>query len=172
MFDNFPNIFDNSFVKIFGILIAAAYLIYQFQLWSVFSGGFKSWKKREKEFEDEKIKFSKPPDEADYFPDRGLKLEAKLIKIIKTDNRYLVYFSIIGNTIAVRDIISNDITSISFDPKGTITNDTVARFGFNKINPENNFIRFNIIFEDKFKSIHSKKYLLSLSENNLIESDP
>lgn len=171
MFDDFKNIFDNSFVRIFGILIGVVYLFYQFQLWGVLSGGFKNWKKREEEFEAEKIKFSKPPDESDYFPETGLKSEVKLLKIIKSDNRYQVYFSIIGNTIAVKDIISNDIKSISFDPKGTITNDTVARLGFTKIYSENNLIRFKIIFEDKFNAIHSKQYLLSISENNLIEME-
>jgi len=170
--------FDNpfSFVKFFGILIAAVYLIYRFRLIMMMIDGFKKWRIGKDKYEADKLKYTKLQTELDnvlinndILSINKSEIDIQLLKIVKSTNQFFVYLLVVGGAIAIKSITSKDFNLISIEPKGYITNNSSAYFSFTKVNSENNLFVFEIIFEDELIVNHSKKYSLSVSENILKE---
>ena len=88
---------------------------------------------------------------------------------MKSNNQYFVYFSVSGGKILINNIISEDFNLLSFEPKIYIENNSSGHFSFTKVIPEKNTVEFEFIFEDKYASKHSGKYMLSISESTLKE---
>jgi len=168
--------FENNFIKIFLVLIGVAFLIYRFQLITTIINGFVSWIKGKEKYEADKKKYSKLSSELDdiLINDKINKTDKsgitfQLLKIVRNNNQYLVYFSVEGGAVLIDKIISEDINIIFIEPKAYIENNSGGYFSFTKIIPEKNTVEFEIIFEDIYASKHSGKYLLSVSENTLEE---
>ena len=169
MFDS-----SSSFISLFLILIAIALLIYRFQVIAEIIKGFDRWTKRKNKLEADKEKYSKLSTELDEIllkddikdsPTSDVTIQ--LLKIDRNNNQYLVHFSVSGGSILIDNIISDDFNLILLEPKAYIEENSSGHFVFTMISPEKNSVEFEMIFEDKFTTKYSAKYLLSISENTL-----
>ena len=172
--------FGNSsyFISIFLILIGLAFLIYRIQVIVEIIKGFDRWMKRKKKYEADKEKYSKPSTEIDEIllkddisNSPSIDVTIQLLKIDRNNTQYLVYFSVSGGSILIDKIISNDFNLISIEPRAYLEENSSGHFVFTIIPPEKNSVEFEMIFEDKYTTKYSAKYLLSISENTLKKID-
>lgn len=169
---NLPfEIFDISFVKIFGILIAIVFIIYRYQVLKLFFDESGKWKRREKKYKNDRLQFSRLPDELDeiingednqHLPKTETKFH--LLRVVNTNDEYLVYLSLTGNAITIIDINSNEFDLITVEPKDLLKNNSSFYFRFTLANPETKSILFRVIYEDQFTVKHKKNFLLSISD--------
>lgn len=136
--------------------------------------GFRNWSRRRDEYEADKNKYSRLPNELDEIINRNKNplhtpVKLDLLKVVNRNNQYFVYFSVTSSVITIIDIISKDFNLIMIEPRKFTQNNSPGFFSFTKINSEGNHVKFEIIYEDQYTVKHSKKYLLSLSENILRE---
>ena len=166
--------FDNpySFVNLFMILIAIAFLIYRFQLIMTIIDGFKDWISRKDKYDKQKRKSLELQIELDKtiankevskLDNSSVKFE--LLKIVKSENQIAVYFLVDGGPIYIKSITSKNINITEIQPEGYIPDKSSAHFVFKNLNSENGSIFLEITFEDQFTVTHRKNYVLSVQEN-------
>ncbi|MFN3693662.1 MAG: hypothetical protein ACK4UV_01540 [Ignavibacterium sp.] len=170
--------FDNpySFVNWFMFLIAIAFLIYRFQVIMTIIDGFKDWISRKDKYDKQKRKSLELQTELDKtiankeiskLDNSAVKLE--LLKIVKSENQYAVYFLVDGGPIYIKSITSRSVNITEIQPEGYIQDKSSAHFVFKNLNSENDSIFLEITFEDQFTVIHKKNYVLSVQDNTFKE---
>lgn len=166
--------FDNpySFVSLFIILIAVAHTIFRSQLIKSIVNGFKKRGKEKNKYDADELRQQRLEDQLNNIltdekmlnlNDASFKIE--LLKIVNLSDHYTVYFFVDGGTIFLKSITSRDIKITEFEPRGYLQNKSSGHFIFTKTNSTGDRSTISITFEDQFTVNHSKKYLLSISEN-------
>ncbi len=169
--------FGFSFLQIFAILIGIAFFIYKFQAFMTVIDGFKDWIKRKKKYEADKLKYSPLQNKLNEIIENGdmlnqYSLESiyfHLVKLVDLKDNCVMYFSITGGAISNIEINSENSSAISVEPKSFIANNSSGQINFTKNNSEIDIITFEIHFDDDKKNRQSKKYLVSISEEKLLE---
>lgn len=163
---------EYTFIKYFGILIAVVYLIYRFQLFITIIDSFKKWRTGKDKFDEDKNKYLKMQAELDnIIASKDIEklnksaVKFELLKILSSENKYTVYFSVEGGSIFIKSITSKNIQVTEIKPEGYIPNKSSAHFIFNKLNEDNDSVFLEITFEDQFTVTHKKNYVLSVQEN-------
>lgn len=176
MFDTPFQIFDFSFIKIFGVLIAIVFLIYRFQVIKLFFNELGNWRSRKIKREADRLKFTRLPDELDEIINKnnvrftaGTGTVFHLLKVVNAENVYVVYLSLTGGSIKLVDILSKDFESKTVLPKILIENNSAFNFGFTLADNDKTSVHFKILYEDQFNGKNMKEYILFMAESILEE---
>ncbi len=171
--------FDNPYflLKVIGILAGVAFIIYRFQLFSTIISGYTNWKKDKEKYEIDKLKYSLLTDELNEIKNKEENLNNSfsgvvifhLLKLVDSKDKIVIYFSITGGTVSNIEIKSEDLDSITIEPKAFIANNSGGYINFIKNNSAIDEATFEIHYDDERKTRHSKKYLISFSEKKLKE---
>lgn len=176
MFDAPFQIFDFSFIKIFGILIAIVFLIYRFQVIKLFFDEFSNWRSGKIKREADRLKFTRLPDELDEIINENntrytdiTRDKFNLFKLVNKENEYVVYLTLTGDPVKLVDIHSKDFEPKTVLPKNLIKNNSTFSFEFALVNPDKTSVQFKILYEDQFAGKHIKEYILFIAESILEE---
>jgi len=167
-----------SFVRIIGIIVVAAYIIYRFQLFSLIKLTF-FYKGRNKLDDDIASKVEHylsihdsvlaDENEISSEPVSAEPPRFHILKAIINDNLINLYFINQGGDIFNIEVQSSNIPIITIEPAEKILNKDNGDLKFYIDDNVSDKISFELIYSDKLSNKMTKKYLFSIEDQKLEE---